>query len=188
MRRERNRGAQGETTLKKDRRKKRSLDVRQRSGKTEITSGAKHRKNSYISVVPDGTELRDHERKNGRGSSPFICRGHCRNVRAASVERRWYRDQEMVVFFIVLVEGTWVPCVLKRIQERKEVRDVGVERTGGSSEVPWGWQWVTCRIRTSEGTDGKRRDSPFPNQELLLILLFVCLFFVSYFWDGWGAA
>ena len=49
-----------------------------------------------------------------------------------------YRDQEMVVFFIVLVGRDLSTVSIKENSgKKKEVRDVGEKGTGGSSEVPW---------------------------------------------------
>lgn len=48
-----------------------------------------------------------------------------------------YRDQEMVVFFIVLVGRDLSTMYIKENSVKKnEVRDVGEKGTGGRSDVP----------------------------------------------------
>lgn len=48
-----------------------------------------------------------------------------------------YRDQEMVVFFVVLVGRDLSTMYIKENSVKKnEVRDVGEKGTGGRSDVP----------------------------------------------------
>lgn len=81
VQREETRCPRAKTTLKRQKEERELVEAWQSSGKMVISQGSNIERISRTKKAPDATELRDHEKKNIRGSSTFTCRGHCQNVR-----------------------------------------------------------------------------------------------------------